>query len=112
MKADKEKGHVVLPGDAAEGGQVGNGEHVAVAVFCVGHLELVQVRLVVHVPAEDDGAEAEAVRGDGQELFLGHELAAQDAVDVEAGQLDAIVVLEEPREGVDGDFLGSHGCVC
>ena len=71
------------------------------------------VRLVVHVPAKDDGAEAEAGLGDGEELFLGDDLAAEDAVDVEAGELDAVVVLEQLGQVLRRERFGvwcRHGC--
>lgn len=60
----------------------------------------------MHVPAEDDGAEAEAGAGNGEELLLGDELAAQDAVDVEAGQLDAGVGFEQARQRIWRDLFG------
>ena len=34
-EADEEEGDVALPGDPAKGAEVGNGEHVAVAVLGV-----------------------------------------------------------------------------
>jgi len=103
-EADEEEGHVVLPGDPAKRREVGHGNDVAVAVLLVADLELAEVGLVVHVPAEDDGAEAEALARDGQELLLRHQLASQDAIDVDARHLDRPVVFEELGEGLDGDL--------
>lgn len=111
-EADEEEGYVVLPRDPAKGREVGHGDDVAVAVLLVADLELAEVGLVVHVPAEDDGAEAEALARDGQELLLRHQLASQDAIDVDARHLDCPVVSEELGEGLDGDLgevLVGHG---
>ncbi|KAI6762148.1 hypothetical protein HG531_002701 [Fusarium graminearum] len=55
--------------------------------------------------AKDDGAETEAGFCDGQELFLGDELSAKDAVDVDACEFDHVVILEDLGEIVDGDGL-------
>lgn len=63
----------------------------------------------MHVPAKDDGAEAKAGGGDGEEFFLGDELAAEDSVDVETGEFDFGVVLEQGLEGGGGDgFSDGH----
>lgn len=56
----------------------------------------------MHVPAENDGAEAEARGRDGEEFVLGDQLAAQYAVCVDAGELDVVVVLEDAGERVEG----------
>lgn len=109
VERDEEEGHVVLPGNAAEGRQVRDGNQVAVAVFLVGDAQLAEVGLVVHVPAEDDAAEAKAVFCNGQELLLGHQLAAQHAVDVEAGDLDGDIVLEELGQRLERHGLVGHG---
>ena len=58
----------------------------------------------MHVPTEDDGAEAEALARDGQKLILCHQFASQDAIDVDARHLDRVVSHEEPGEGLDGDL--------
>jgi hypothetical protein len=108
QEADEEEGHVALPGDATEAGEVWDGEKVAVAIPGVADSKFARVRLVVHVPTKDDRAEAEARLGNGQELLLGDKLAAQLAVDVDSGELDLVVVLEELRQSLDGD-LRRHG---
>lgn len=111
VEVDEKEGHVVLPGDAAEAGEVGDGDQVVVAVLCIADLELPNVRHVVHVPAKDDGAEAKARLCDGQELVLRHQLAAQHAVNVDAGKLDLVVILEKVRERLDSDgvVMRRHG---
>lgn len=103
VEGDEEEGHIILPRYASEGAQVGDGDEIAVSILLVADLELLEVGLVVHVPAEDDGAEAEAVLGYAEELLLRDELAAELAVDVEAGELDGGVIFEEGGEGVEGD---------
>ena len=50
----------------------------------------VVVALVVHIPAEDNVAKAEATFGSGEEFVLVQILAAQHAVDVGHSDLDAI----------------------
>lgn len=91
-EVDKEEWNVVLPRYATKRGKVRNSQHIAIAILRVGHLEFFQIGPVVHVPAENDGAEAEPVLSNGQEFLLGNELAAEYAVDVDARKLDAGVV--------------------
>lgn len=105
-EADEKEGYVVLPGDAPVGGEVGHGNDVAIAILGVADLELLEVGLVVHVPAKDDGAEAKASLSDGEELGLGHQLAAQNAIDVNTADLDGGVILEQLGQARDGDFGG------
>ena len=102
VEGDEEEGDVVLPGNAAERGQIRHGDQVAVAVLLVGHAEFAEVGLVVHVPAEDNTAETKAVFCNGQELLLGHELATQHAVHVDTGDLDCGIVLEQLWQRLDG----------
>lgn len=109
VERDEEEGHVVLPGDAAERRQVRHGDQVAVAVLLVGHAQLAEVRLVVHVPPEHDAAEPEPVGRDREELLLGHQLAAQHPVHVDAGDLDGDIVLEQLGQRCDGHGLVGHG---
>lgn len=52
----------------------------------------------MHVPAVDDGAEAEAIFGNGEELLLGHELSTQDAIDIHAGYLDLGIIDQNTGE--------------
>ena len=66
----------------------------------------------MHVPAKDDGAEAEAVFGHGEELGFGHELTAQDTVNVDAGDLDFGVALEFVFEGFEIYHVGGLGGKC
>ena len=103
-EADQEERHVVLPGDAPEAAEIGHRDEISIAVLLVADLELLEIHLVVHVPAEHDGAEAEAVGGDGQEFLLGHQLAAQHAVDVDGGHFDFGVILEERGESIERDL--------
>lgn len=79
----------------------------------IADLQFLVVGLVVHVPAKDNAAEAEARLGDGQELLLGHELASDLAIDIGAADLDAGVIFEQFSEVVVRELLGvvgdSHG---
>ena len=61
----------------------------------------------MHVPAEDDGAEAKASFRDGEELVLRDQLAAKLAVDVDSGQFDLGIIFEKLWKRLDGDF-GAH----
>lgn len=108
QEADQKEGHIVLPGNATEAGEVRDGEEVAVTVLCVADSEFAHVCLVVHVPPEDDGAEAKAGLGNREKLLLGDELSAKLAVDVDTSKLDLVVILEKLRQSLDGD-LGRHG---
>ena len=102
MEGDEEEGDIVLPGDAAEGGQVGDSDQVAVAVPLVGDAEFLEVGLVVHVPAKHDAAEAKAIFCYGQELLLGHQLAAQHTIHVDTSHLDRDIVLQQLWQRLDG----------
>lgn len=105
-KINQKEGNIILPRDPPKRRQIRHGEQIMVPVLGVGDLELPDVRLVMHVPAKDDGAEAEAGLCDGEELFLGDELAAEDAVDVYAGDFYHGVGLEELGEGFGGYGVG------
>ncbi len=87
-KADEKERHVVLPGNSPEAAEVWHGNEVMVAVFRIADLQLAEVRPVVHVPAEDHGAESKAFLRDAEELLLGDQLAPQLTVHVDAGELD------------------------
>jgi len=56
----------------------------------------------MHVPAEDYTAESEAIFCDLEELVFGHELAAEDTVDVAAGDFDGVVIFEDVGEVLEG----------
>lgn len=109
VEADEEEGHIVLPGNAPEAAEIGHGDDVPVAVLLVADLELIYIRGVVHVPAEDDGAEAKATRGNGEKLLLGHELASELAVDVYTGEFDGIVIFQELGQALDRDLVWYRG---
>lgn len=49
----------------------------------------------MHVPAEDNRAEAKARLGDREELLLGDNLASKLAIDIDAGQLYLVVIFEQ-----------------
>lgn len=66
---------ILLPGYSSEGGDIDLREQIAVAVASVADEELGLVGFIVHVPAEDHGAEAEAGFEDREELLLGDDLA-------------------------------------
>ena len=104
-EADEKEGHIVLPGDAPERGEIRYGDHVAVAVLLVADPELLEIGGVVHVPAEDDAAEPKAGLGNGQEFLLLHQLAPQDAVDVDAGELDLVIVFQELWQALQGNSV-------
>ena len=71
----------------AGGAEVDPCQRIGKAVLPAGDRGVV-VALVVSVPAEDHVAEAEAAIGGAEELVAVKVLAAQDAVDVAAGDLD------------------------
>lgn len=94
-EADQEKGHIILPGYSSEATQVRHSNYIVVSVLRVTDLQFLEVCLVVHVPTEDDRAEAETIFCDSQELLLGHELAAEDAIDVDAGDFDLGIISQD-----------------
>ena len=94
---NKEERDIPLPWYTPIRRQVHLGNEVPPSIPLVRHEQLALVSLVVDcsarlfaivdgpptVPAEHDGAEAEAIRlHDAEKLLLGHELAAEDSVDV------------------------------
>ena len=85
----EERRGVGLRGDDAKGVEVDQRVSVRVAGVPSGDLRVV-VEDVADVPAEDDVAEAEARLGDAPELVERDVLAAEDAVDVEAADLDLL----------------------
>lgn len=110
-KANEEKRHIILPRQPSVRRQIHLGQNIAVSILQATNLQLFKVGLVVHVPAKDDGAEAKARLGDGEEFLLGHEFAADDAVDVDAAHLDADIVLEELGQVGGGEFVEVRGVV-
>lgn len=76
VELDEEEGYVILPRYSAVRFEVDLRDKVSVAVFCVTDGQLAEVGHIMHVPAKDNAAEAEAILCDGQKLLLGHELAA------------------------------------
>lgn len=97
-EADQEEWDVILPGYSPEATHVWDGNEVSVAILGVADLEFLEIRLVVHVPPKDDRAKAKPIFSHSEELFLGHELAAKGAVDVNAGNLDRVIVCQLPLE--------------
>lgn len=108
-EADEEKGHIILPGNPPKTVQVRYSYEIPVAILLVADCELFEVGAIMHIPAENDGAETEAAFSDGKELFLGNELATEETVDVYTGQFDLGVALEELGDIVEGDLGGGHG---
>ena len=51
----------------------------------------------MHIPTEESRTEAKALFCDAEELLLGHDLATEDTIAVNAGDLDLDVVGEEWR---------------
>lgn len=62
----------------------------------------------MHIPAEYHTAETKAVFCYLEELVLGHQLAAEDAVDVAAGDFDGVVIFEDVGEVFEGYFDFRH----
>ena len=94
-EAAQEEGNVILPGNSPKGFEVYDGQDVSVAVLLVADLELLDVGLIVHVPAKDYRAEAKRellVLDQGEEFLFGHELASQDTVDIAASDLDGVIM--------------------
>ena len=83
----EEEGHAAVPRHVARGAEVDARQCVGEAMLPAGDLGVV-VALVGRVPAEDHVAEAEAAFGGAEELVAVQVLAAQDAVDVAARNLD------------------------
>src|SRR5260221_2162501 len=85
--AEKER-DAVVPGTGAVRPQIDPRDRVGEALVPSCQRGVV-VALVVHVPAEDHVAKAEAAVDGGEEFILVDVLAAQHAVDVGYGDLDA-----------------------
>ena len=106
----QEEGHVAVPGHAARRAQVQPRQRVGEAMLPAGDLGVV-VALVLAVPAEHHVAEAEAAFHRAEELVLVQVLAAQDAVDVAAGDLDLVrAVLARRRRPRDVPCSSSPCC--
>ena len=97
-KADEEKWHIVLPRYSSEAAQVRHGNDIMVSVLRVADLQFFEVCLIVHIPTEDDRAEAEAIFCDSEELLLGHEFAAEDAIDVYPGDFHFGIISQDSLE--------------
>lgn len=95
----------MLPGYPSIAAQVDFGEQIFVAILGVTDLQLSKVCQVVHVPTEEDGAEAEAILGDGEEFLLGDELAAKDAINVNTGKLYLSVLFKGFGKIVKGESV-------
>lgn len=52
----------------------------------------------MHVPTKDDRTEAEPGLEDGEKFGLDHDFPAEDAVEINSSDFDAVVVLEQLRE--------------
>ena len=108
----EEERHAVVPGHVARGVEVDARQRVGKAVLPAGDLGVV-VALVVRVPAEHHVAEAEAALGvrlgGAEELVDVQVLAAQDAVDVAARDLDLAGVGLAHRGERRVFFGGGHG---
>ena len=66
----------------------------------------------MHVPAKNHRAESKSVGGDGEEFLLGDELAAELTVDINTGELDFVVVLQNLSDIFEcyfGFAGGRHG---
>lgn len=50
----QEEGHIVLPRNASEAGEVDVGGDVSISIRGVADVEFAEIGLVVHIPAKDD----------------------------------------------------------
>ncbi len=78
VELDKEERHVVLPRYPPVALEIDLRYQISVPVVCIADFELTEVGHIVHVPAEDDGAETEAIFGNGEKLLLRDEFTAQN----------------------------------
>lgn len=93
--ADKEERNIVLPWYPPEAAKIHHGENISIAIILIADLELFKVCLIVHVPAEDDGAEAKAFGSDGEKLLLGYELATELTIDIDSSDFDLSVIFKQ-----------------
>ena len=99
VEADEEERNVVLPGYSSETTQIWHRDDISVSIILITDLQFFEIGLIMHIPAEDNRAETEAVGGDGKELLLRHEFATENAIHVNAGDFDSGVILEELWKG-------------
>ena len=109
-EADKKEGHIIFPRYSSEAAQVRHSNYIMVTILRVADLQFLEVCLVVHVPAKYDRAEPKSIFCDSQKLFLGHELAAEDAVDVDTGNFDLGIIFQDMLQRVVRD-LGASSAV-
>ena len=64
-EADEEEWHIILPRDSPESAQLGDSDQIPVSILLVADGQLLEVGAVVHVPAENDRAETEAILDNG-----------------------------------------------
>lgn len=83
------------PRYSSEAAQIWYSNHVTVAVLRIGNLELLEVVFVMHVPCKDDGAEPKPIFSYRKEFLLGHELAPQCAINIDASNLDFVIIFED-----------------
>lgn len=105
-EAEEKKGDMILPWDPPKTTQVRDRNDISISVAFIADLQFPEVGLIMHVPAENDGAEPKPITGDGEEFVLGHELPAKDPVDVYPGQFDLVVVIEQIRQRFERNFGG------
>ena len=106
-EADEEEGHVVLPRYSSEAAQVGYSDYIMVSIVRITDLHFLEICLIVHIPAEDNRAEAESIFCDSKELLLGHELAAKDAINVNTGDFDLGIVSQDILQRIVRDLADS-----
>lgn len=76
-----------------------------VTVGGVGDGEFLRIGLIMHVPTKDNRTEAEPGLENGEELGLDHDLSTENAIQIDAGDLDAMVVLEQLCELCEAGLL-------
>ena len=109
VEADQKERNVFFPGYSPEATQVRHRDDISVPIVLITDLQFFEICLIMHIPAENDRAETEAIGGDGQEFLLRHKLAAENAIHVNAGNFDCSVALEEFWKGFEGDCWASFG---
>lgn len=83
-----------------------------ISIFRIANLQFLEVSLVVHIPAKYNGAEAEPISCDPQELLLGHELAAEGPININTGDFDLGIIFQDMLQRIVGDLaispVGRH----
>jgi hypothetical protein len=95
VEADEEERYIIFPWYPSERAEVWYSDDVVVTIFLIANLQLLEVCLVVHIPSKDHRTEAKALLCDAEELLLRHQLTPQLPIDVDTGNLDLGVIVED-----------------